>query len=112
MTVFSWSVWNGANYYMEVFGKRFQKELEQMKRDVAKWQNSPGDMFSPPIGPSDADGKTQDGGHSKRNSIDRIPLLDETKSGSVESAKATGASILSDADGSLVDRKGVTAPES
>ena len=26
---------------MDVFGTRFQKELEQMKKDVAKWQNSP-----------------------------------------------------------------------
>ena len=39
--VFMWSTYNGANYYIEVFGKRFQKELEQLKTDVAKWQNSP-----------------------------------------------------------------------
>lgn len=32
---------NGANYYIDVFGLRFQKELEQLKRDVAKWQMSP-----------------------------------------------------------------------
>ncbi|KAI5808772.1 hypothetical protein DFH27DRAFT_598380 [Peziza echinospora] len=36
-----WSVYNGATYYIDVFGKRFQKELEQLKADVAKWQNSP-----------------------------------------------------------------------
>ncbi|KAF8242609.1 hypothetical protein K440DRAFT_115631 [Wilcoxina mikolae CBS 423.85] len=35
-----WSVYNGATYYIDVFGKRFQKELEQLKRDAAKWQNS------------------------------------------------------------------------
>jgi len=39
--VFIWSTYNGANYYIEVFGKRFQKELEALKKDVAKWQNSP-----------------------------------------------------------------------
>lgn len=39
--VFIWSVYNGANYYIEVFGKRFQKELEALKKDVAKWQSSP-----------------------------------------------------------------------
>jgi hypothetical protein len=39
--VFTWSTYNGANYYIEVFGKRFQKELEALKKDVAKWQNSP-----------------------------------------------------------------------
>ncbi|KAB8349847.1 hypothetical protein FH972_023860 [Carpinus fangiana] len=41
MSVFMWSIWNGANYYIDVFGLRFQKELEQLKRDVAKWQMSP-----------------------------------------------------------------------
>jgi hypothetical protein len=39
--VFMWSVYNGATYYIDVFGKRFQKELEALKKDVAKWQNTP-----------------------------------------------------------------------
>lgn len=39
--VFIWSTYNGANYYIEVYSKRFQKELEQLKKDVSKWQNSP-----------------------------------------------------------------------
>ncbi|KAF2230670.1 hypothetical protein EV356DRAFT_453374 [Viridothelium virens] len=41
MVVFAWSCWNGASYYLDVFGKRFQKELEALKKDVAKWQQSP-----------------------------------------------------------------------
>ncbi|KAK2748351.1 hypothetical protein FQN57_001009 [Myotisia sp. PD_48] len=41
LVVFSWSIHNGATYYIDVFGKRFQNELEQLKRDVAKWQLSP-----------------------------------------------------------------------
>jgi hypothetical protein len=41
VVVFIWSTYNGANYYIEVYSKRFQKELEQLKKDVAKWQNSP-----------------------------------------------------------------------
>ncbi|KAI9849599.1 MAG: hypothetical protein M1837_002724 [Sclerophora amabilis] len=40
-TVFSWSVYNGATFYIDVFGKRFQNELEQLKKDVVKWQSSP-----------------------------------------------------------------------
>lgn len=36
-----WSVYNGATYYIDVFGKRFQKELEELKKEVAKWQNTP-----------------------------------------------------------------------
>ncbi|KAK4219648.1 hypothetical protein QBC37DRAFT_367762 [Rhypophila decipiens] len=41
LSVFAWSVYNGSTYYIDVFGKRFQKELEAMKAEVTKWQNSP-----------------------------------------------------------------------
>ncbi|KIV90661.1 hypothetical protein PV10_05293 [Exophiala mesophila] len=103
MTVFSWSVWNGANYYMDIFGKRFQKELEQMKRDVAKWQNSPGTMDSPPSRPEDA---TE--GQAKRKSIDRIPLLDDLGDPSLSTdvnARTTGSAHLADLDGQVRTRK-------
>jgi len=39
--VFGWSVWNGACYYVDIFGKRFQKELEDLRAEVEKWQHSP-----------------------------------------------------------------------
>ncbi|RYO13611.1 hypothetical protein AA0111_g12193 [Alternaria arborescens] len=45
--VFIWSVYNGATYYIDVFGNRFQKELEQLKADMAKWQASPEGGFTP-----------------------------------------------------------------
>lgn len=48
LLLFVWSIYNGATYYIDVFGTRFQKELEQMKKDVAKWQTSP-DAFSSPL---------------------------------------------------------------
>lgn len=41
MLVFTWSVYNGSTFYIDVFGKRFQKEMEAMKAEVAKWQSSP-----------------------------------------------------------------------
>ncbi|EXJ62960.1 hypothetical protein A1O7_03404 [Cladophialophora yegresii CBS 114405] len=121
LTVFSWSVWNGANYYMDVFGKRFQKELEQLKKDVAKWQNSPAAMFSPPTGPLDAETSPhitrEDAAkrHAKRESIDKIPLLDEMgqpqENGHDDSsARATGAELLSAADEGILDRKSVATP--
>lgn len=47
IVVFIWSVYNGATFYIDVFGNRFQKELEQLKRDVAKWQASPGGGQTP-----------------------------------------------------------------
>ena len=40
IVVFVWSVHNGAAYYIDVFGNRFQKELEAMKREVARLQES------------------------------------------------------------------------
>ncbi|KAL5599016.1 hypothetical protein BROUX41_003666 [Berkeleyomyces rouxiae] len=38
--MFTWSVYNGATFYIDVFGTRFQKELEALKADVAKWQHA------------------------------------------------------------------------
>ncbi|EFW14349.1 hypothetical protein D8B26_008211 [Coccidioides posadasii str. Silveira] len=45
--VFSWSIYNGATYYIDVFGKRFQNELEQLKKDVSKWQPSSDGTITP-----------------------------------------------------------------
>jgi hypothetical protein len=55
LVVFAWSVYNGSTYYMDVFGKRYQKELETLKAEVAKWQSSPELMMqlSPVITPLD-----------------------------------------------------------
>lgn len=51
MVVFTWSVYNGATFYIDIFGKRFQSELEQLRKDVARWQNSPDMMTSPLLTP-------------------------------------------------------------
>ncbi|KAL2074500.1 hypothetical protein VTL71DRAFT_8278 [Oculimacula yallundae] len=86
MAVFCWSVYNGATYYIDVFGKRFQNELEAMKKDMLKWQNSPDMMTSPLMTPRteagaelgavlEGDGESKS--HERRNSVDRIPLLNE-----------------------------------
>lgn len=56
MAVFIWSIYNGAKYYIDVFGKRFQNELEQLKRDVAKLQTSPEMLTSPLMTPRAEDG--------------------------------------------------------
>lgn len=37
--LFAWSVWNGASYYVDVFGRRFQKELEDLRREVSTYEN-------------------------------------------------------------------------
>lgn len=59
MAVFCWSVYNGSTYYIDVFGKRFQNELEAMKLEVQKWQNNP-----------NAHGLTDSNSNSKKNPIE------------------------------------------
>lgn len=88
-SLFSWSIYNGATYYIDVFGTRFQKELEQLKKDVAKWQASPDVVSSPlmtpraeaecPITPqptSQNETSNEDGQDGTANTVDKIPLLD------------------------------------
>lgn len=115
LVVFGWSIFNGANYYMDVFGMRFQKELEAMKRDVAKWQQSPeGMMVSPPLGAVDAavggmKDATDNAEKAKRNSggIEQIPMLDEKTGTPIEEKVGTTAVDLAVADaGNTVERKG------
>ena len=86
LLLFSWSIYNGATYYIDVFGTRFQKELEQMKRDVAKWQNSPEGGGDNPLNGGVKGSITNDQNsasdqphrdHAKsEGSIDKIPLLE------------------------------------
>jgi hypothetical protein len=88
MAVFCWSVYNGATYYIDVFGKRFQNELEAMKREVQKWQTSPDMMTSPLMTPrTDAGGEIHamlEGEphgaevHRRTQSVDTIPLLSDS----------------------------------
>ena len=76
LSLFSWSIYNGATYYIDVFGTRFQKELEQLKLEVAKWQTSP-DSSTPSLQSAGSNATVNDNGHKRDdNSIDKIPLLD------------------------------------
>lgn len=98
LSVFSWSIYNGSTFYIDVFGKRFQKELEAMKADVLKWQNTAELMVQSPqmaplsdvtsaLGealPEEPKGYPKDMQFNKlgasairRISLDQIPLLDE-----------------------------------
>ena len=76
-SLFAWSIYNGATYYIDHYGTRFQKELEQMKKDVAKWQTSPDGMVSPLMTPKAENGKRPLGEFTRsETNIDSIPLLD------------------------------------
>jgi Protein of unknown function (DUF2838) len=130
LVVFGWSIYNGATYYIDVFGKRFQNELEALRSEVAKWQNSPpgGGGSSPPpsaeLGAKvlvDGEGEAgednnnnnitnedgngdgdgkQDGDVKKKDSVDEIPLLDSRQLTGMGSTRVEGV----ERDG-LMERK-------
>lgn len=95
--LFILSIRNGATYYIDVFGKRFQKELEELKKEVAQWQSSPEGMA--PTTPSleaVASGEVKQAndkasqGSSDKASLEKIPLLDSNGvSTAVESGPKT-----------------------
>lgn len=78
LIVFTWSIYNGATFYVDVFGKRFQKELEAMKAEVMKWQNNPDQMSrSPLLAP-----QTEDTASLAKESQDHSELQSLNDSGS------------------------------
>lgn len=36
--IFFWASYNGATYYIDIFGKRFQKELIKLQAEVGEWK--------------------------------------------------------------------------
>ena len=74
-TVFTWSIYNGATYYIDVFGKRFQNELEEMRKEVQKWQSSPDLAIGTP--PAEAAKTPLSSGDEGSTNVDSIPLLSE-----------------------------------
>lgn len=105
MVVFIWSIHNGSTYYIDVFGKRFQKELEAMKAEVAKWNVHDG-MISPVITPLAEQSPSgaipgKEAGEAVHaevlGNVDSIPLLNE------ESNARHGSSSGVDIDGGVRD---------
>ena len=82
LSLFVWSIYNGATYYIDVFGTRFQRELEQMKKDVAKWQTSPDAFSSPSMTP-----KAETGSVTPQQQLSN----DETSSKIAHKRKESGA---------------------
>ena len=101
LAVFVWSIYNGATFYIDVFGKRFQNELEKLRKDVQKWQinpDAPAGSGSPILGGRDgamtsgalntggaameADGGAVEGG----GKVDRFDVLPEAAKGETVTA--------------------------
>ncbi|KAF2172097.1 hypothetical protein M409DRAFT_49846 [Zasmidium cellare ATCC 36951] len=65
MIVFSLASWNGATYYIDVFGRRMEKEMDQLRKEVARMSKSPDitgqdgvavtSPFASPAGPTGLD---------------------------------------------------------
>jgi hypothetical protein len=69
MVMFTWASWNGATYYIDVFGKRMEKELEALRKEVQRMAKSPElgaqDGMGSPVGsPQGLDGAVKGGGGS------------------------------------------------
>ena len=78
MFVFTWACWNGATYYIDVFGRRMEKDLEQLKKEGQKMSQSPGETFASPMGsPSGPQGREGDG---KTTALDLGPAAQQNES--------------------------------
>ena len=104
LAVFVWATYNGATYYIDVFGKRMERELEALKKDVQKWQGTPAGAGKPL--PDDrsplmrAESALEDspavgaGTHQRSESLDDLPPLDQPAALAKEEA-AGGGSVAS-----------------
>lgn len=49
--IFFWASYNGATYYIDIFGKRFQKELLKLQAEVVEWKKDVAIDLSSATGP-------------------------------------------------------------
>jgi len=54
LLILSVSVWNGGGFYIEVFGRKFERELEALRKELAEAQ-SKSQRSSPTMGPSETE---------------------------------------------------------
>lgn len=81
MVVFTWATYNGATFYIDVFGRRMEKEFEALKKEVAKWQATPeGKHILDDTDPAlkAVKSESQVSTHGPSESIESIPLLDSS----------------------------------
>lgn len=104
MTMFVWSVHNGATYYIDIFGKRFQKELEELKKDVARWQSAEA-AASPVLEPINGSSDSQPDGtvEADKASLDKVPSLGQSTS--LDPAASTGVEDNNAEDSIMRERR-------
>lgn len=95
MVVFTWATYNGATFYIDVFGRRMEKELESLRKEVAKWHNTPEGKTVLDSTPSAGEAPAVTAGsgtdHAQSEGVDNIPLLDnkDQKQGAATTAIET-----------------------
>ncbi|KAG6378403.1 hypothetical protein JVT61DRAFT_12658 [Boletus reticuloceps] len=57
ISIFAVSVWNGGGFYIEVFGRKFERELEALRKELAENNNRSG-RTSPPLTDVESVGNT------------------------------------------------------
>ncbi|CAN3376472.1 hypothetical protein DIURU_000135 [Diutina rugosa] len=78
-SVFAWACYNGATYYIDIFGKRFEKEVAKLKKEVAELEREK-IQWSP---------QTQPQAMSEEGIVD-IHLGDQTDNHSTTSTVSSG----------------------
>jgi len=75
----SWASWNGATFYIDVFGRRMEKELDHLRKEVARMSKSPDisgqdGLISPLISPAGPTGESPNlGASSMTTALDLGP---------------------------------------
>jgi hypothetical protein len=86
LTCLSWASWNGATFYIDVFGRRMEKELEHLRKEVARMAKSPelngqsgmSDIGSPMTSPAGPTGTSPGMGPAMTTALDLGPAATET----------------------------------
>ncbi|KAJ7237195.1 hypothetical protein B0H12DRAFT_1026481 [Mycena haematopus] len=65
--ILSVSVWNGGGFYIEVFGRKFERELEALRKELAE-SNARSGIETPLSTPGLSNGPSEDGHSSVENS--------------------------------------------
>ncbi|KAF2770021.1 hypothetical protein EJ03DRAFT_326931 [Teratosphaeria nubilosa] len=125
MVVFALASWNGATYYIDVFGKRMEKELDALRKEVARMAKSPEisgqemgtSPFTSPAGPQGLDGAGSGGARTSALDLGPSATNDSSEPGGGATHRRhvseTSAAMTSDAsvDGSGHDDPGMATPQ-
>lgn len=118
MVVFTWASWNGATYYIDAYGKRMEKELEQLRKEVARMAKSPeivgqdGMVLTSPLtspaGPQGMEGVVDNAAKTSALDLGPAAKTDEYRHRRQRSEDST---LLTDTDTGVGDEEVTPGPE-